>query len=178
MMVRRVHLRAGPREAAVDVAEAGAGVTAKVGDHEFTFTVEQVEDGVFLVTSATTRRVIYHARAGSRHLLHLDGQSFAFDLGPDAARRRTAGHHHDLAAPMPGVVTRILVEEGQAVAAGDPLFVVEAMKMEHLVRAPSAGRVTRLALPPGAQVDGGAIVVEVEDTATSDGRRGAGGSAS
>jgi biotin carboxyl carrier protein len=49
------------------------------------------------------------------------------------------------------------------VSPGDPLFVVEAMKMENVVRAPASGRVTRVHAASGAQVDAGAIVVEVED---------------
>jgi 3-methylcrotonyl-CoA carboxylase alpha subunit len=63
---------------------------------------------------------------------------------------------------MPGVVTRVLVQPGQMVGEGDPLCVVEAMKMEHLVRAVRPGRVIRIT-EPGTQIEGGAIVVEVED---------------
>lgn len=64
---------------------------------------------------------------------------------------------------MPGVVTRILVREGQAVPAGEPLFVLEAMKMETVIRAAVSSRVARIRVEPGTQVDGGAVVVEVED---------------
>ncbi|MCL6554021.1 MAG: hypothetical protein K6W08_13000 [Firmicutes bacterium] len=63
---------------------------------------------------------------------------------------------------MPGLVTRILVEAGQAVDAGQPLCVLEAMKMETVVTSPAAGRVTRIAVAPGSQVEGGAVLVEVE----------------
>jgi pyruvate carboxylase subunit B len=63
---------------------------------------------------------------------------------------------------MPGVVTHILVTEGQVVAAGEPLFVLEAMKMETVIRAAAASVVTSVRAVPGARVDGGAIVVEVD----------------
>ncbi|MDR7554457.1 MAG: acetyl-CoA carboxylase biotin carboxyl carrier protein subunit [Armatimonadota bacterium] len=65
-------------------------------------------------------------------------------------------------APMPGVVTRVLVATGETVDAGQPLCVLEAMKMETVVTAPVAGRVTRIAATPGSQVEGGAVLVELE----------------
>jgi biotin carboxyl carrier protein len=44
---------------------------------------------------------------------------------------------NQLKAPMPGLVVRILVEEGQAVSAGEPLLILEAMKMENVFKAPA-----------------------------------------
>ena len=57
-------------------------------------------------------------------------------------------------APMPGTVVSVAVEEGQRVETGDPVLVLEAMKMQHTVSAPHAGTVTRLDVRPGAQVAG------------------------
>jgi 3-methylcrotonyl-CoA carboxylase alpha subunit len=62
---------------------------------------------------------------------------------------------------MPGKVVRVVVGEGQAVEAGAVLVVLEAMKMEHSVRAPEAGIVTKLAVREGDQVDGGAVLAVV-----------------
>ena len=53
---------------------------------------------------------------------------------------------------MPGTVVRIAVEVGAAVAAGQPLLWLEAMKMEHAVRAPVAGVVAELPVAVGQQV--------------------------
>ena len=49
-----------------------------------------------------------------------------------------------LLAPMPGTVVRVAVEQGQTVSAGDPVLVLEAMKMQHTVSAPYAGTVTEI----------------------------------
>jgi biotin carboxyl carrier protein len=68
---------------------------------------------------------------------------------PDAGREALAG---GLVAPMPARVTKVLVAEGDTVAAGATLLVLEAMKMEHAVKAPDAGTVTRLAVAAGDQV--------------------------
>ena len=57
-----------------------------------------------------------------------------------------------LNAPMPGIVLRYVVEAGQAVTAGDPVVVLEAMKMENTLPSPIDGSVGPLPLEPGATV--------------------------
>jgi len=64
---------------------------------------------------------------------------------------------------MPGVVTRVLVKAGDAVEKGQPLIAIEAMKMEHVIRAPRAGRVAKVAAAQGEMVKGGVALVEMED---------------
>ncbi len=66
-----------------------------------------------------------------------------------------------LAAPMPGQVISVLVAEGQTVAAGDPLMILEAMKMEHTIRAPHSGVVSAIHYRPGDQVRAAAVVLDV-----------------
>ncbi|HEX3897547.1 MAG TPA: biotin carboxylase N-terminal domain-containing protein [Mycobacteriales bacterium] len=67
-----------------------------------------------------------------------------------------------LVAPMPGAVVRVLVEPGASVAKGDPLVVLEAMKMEHTVVSPTGGVVGEVRVTAGQQVDAGAILVVVD----------------
>ena len=67
-----------------------------------------------------------------------------------------------IASPMPGKVVAVLVKEGQQVAQGDGLVVVEAMKMENELKAPRAGTVKDLIATEGAPVDGGATLCVVE----------------
>ncbi len=67
-----------------------------------------------------------------------------------------------IASPMPGKVVAVLVKEGQEVAEGDGLVVVEAMKMENELKAPRAGVVKDLIAIEGAPVDGGATLCVVE----------------
>ena len=63
-----------------------------------------------------------------------------------------------LLAPMPGTVSRVLVEAGQAVDQGELVLVLEAMKMEHPVHAPTTGTVESLPVTVGQQVDGGSVL--------------------
>jgi 3-methylcrotonyl-CoA carboxylase alpha subunit len=65
-------------------------------------------------------------------------------------------------APMPGAVTRILIEPGAGVEKGDPVLVIEAMKMEHTLRAPAKGRLKSLACAVGEFVEEGRVLGEFE----------------
>ncbi len=65
-----------------------------------------------------------------------------------------------LAAPMPGRIVQVLVGPGDAVEAGQPLLVLEAMKMEHTIKAPSAGVIAAVHYQVGDQVEEGADLAE------------------
>ena len=68
-----------------------------------------------------------------------------------------------LLAPMPGTVVSVAVAEGDRVAAGETVLVLEAMKMQHTVTAPQAGVVTEIDVRPGAQVAAGEVLAVVSE---------------
>ncbi len=68
-----------------------------------------------------------------------------------------------VASPMQGTIVKIAVEEGQAVAEGETIVVLEAMKMEQPLKAHKAGTVTALAAEVGATVNAGAVICELKD---------------
>lgn len=68
----------------------------------------------------------------------------------------------DLKAPMPGLVTRILVSEGDAVVAGTPILVMEAMKMENELRAVGQGVVQKVKVASREAVEQGQVLVTFE----------------
>jgi 3-methylcrotonyl-CoA carboxylase alpha subunit len=90
----------------------------------------------------------------------LDGESWRLsEIDPLAARAGedpTAGR---LTAPMPGRVTQLMVEPGTSVRRGQPLIVIEAMKMEHTVTAPTDGVVEAVRFAPGDLVEEGAELI-------------------
>lgn len=71
-------------------------------------------------------------------------------------------------SPMPGVLDRVFVERGQAVKKGDPLAVIIAMKMEHVLKAPRDAVVKTVGGQPGDNMAKGAAIVTFEDEADSD----------
>jgi biotin carboxyl carrier protein len=68
----------------------------------------------------------------------------------------------DLKAPMPGLVLELLVEPGQAVQKGDSLIILEAMKMENVLKAAGDGVVKALKVEKGAAVTKGQVLLEME----------------
>jgi 3-methylcrotonyl-CoA carboxylase alpha subunit len=83
---------------------------------------------------------------------------FEADIGEAAAAGR-------IVAPMPGTVTRILAEPGFDLPRGAPLIVLEAMKMEHTLRAPTDGRVKALKCAVGDFVQEGTELADFEPAA-------------
>lgn len=83
-------------------------------------------------------------------------------------RRRSGGAKaaasgDSLTSPMQGTVVKIAVEEGAEVAEGDPVIVLEAMKMEQPINAHKAGKITGLNAEVGATVTSGAVLCEIKD---------------
>ena len=90
-----------------------------------------------------------------------EGQStFVLRSEDDAAEG--GGVAGECRAPLPGAVTKVLVSVGDVVAEGDGLVVLEAMKMEHTLRAQGTGTVRAVHGAPGQQVDVGDLLVEME----------------
>jgi biotin carboxyl carrier protein len=77
------------------------------------------------------------------------------------AKRGPAQGDGLVTSPMPGRVLKVLVREGDEVAAGAPLVVVEAMKMENELHATRSGVVKKIYVTPGATVESGARLIEV-----------------
>ena len=88
--------------------------------------------------------------AKTRVILELSGKS-----------ARPPGPAH-LFAPMPGLIVRVNVQEGDHVRPGQGLVVMEAMKMENELRATVAGIVRRVVVSPGSAVEKGATLLEME----------------
>jgi biotin carboxyl carrier protein len=116
-------------------------------------------------------RVVVRAGASrGQYTLWLDGHRFevqALDERTRAIQDRagiTAGPSGPapLIAPMPGLIVRVNAHVGDTIQAGQGLVVMEAMKMENELRAQSAGRVKSVLVAPGAVVEKGALLIELE----------------
>ncbi|HKP55754.1 MAG TPA: acetyl-CoA carboxylase biotin carboxyl carrier protein subunit, partial [Polyangiales bacterium] len=69
----------------------------------------------------------------------------------------------ELRAPMAGLILRLNVTPGQSLAAGDPVLVLDAMKMENAIRAPHAGVVSELLVREGQSVLTGALLAKIDE---------------
>jgi biotin carboxyl carrier protein len=66
----------------------------------------------------------------------------------------------EIKAPMPGMVLKVLVEEGAEIKKGDNLFVLEAMKMENIIKSPADVVVKTIKIKPGDKVEKGQILIQ------------------
>jgi biotin carboxyl carrier protein len=110
----------------------------------------RVERGVYDISIDGYRFTVEALDERARAIRELSG----------AARKVAAAGH--LKAPMPGLIVRVNVKEGEQVRAGQGLVVMEAMKMENELRATAAATVKRVVVSPGSAVEKGALLLEME----------------
>ena len=147
----------------VELAPRGAGrYRVRVDDAEFEVNAQVLPDGRLRLQAEGTDTVAEVTVAGARRFVRLGVLEFVLERDASGRRRGGGAQSGSLESPMPGVVTRVLVAVGDRVTQGQPLLALEAMKMEHLIRAPRAGRIQSVAAAAGAMVQGGATLVELE----------------
>jgi 3-methylcrotonyl-CoA carboxylase alpha subunit len=146
----------------VEVLDDGARLEVRVGQQSYAATRDG--HGSMRITSdpATTGRVAWTAAAGDVRWVFVDGKVFELAEARPLARARS-GHHGSLMAPMPATVTRVLVGVGSAVKRGEPLVILEAMKMELPVRANGPGTVTAIHCHEGELVQPGLALIEIDE---------------
>ena len=103
----------------------------------------------------------HSAKVGDVWWFHLDGHVFCIEkTEPGSNSDDSEG---GMVAPMPGKILEVLVEQGQSVASGDLLLVMEAMKMEHRIVANVDGVIAMMNLQEGDQVQQGDVLVEISE---------------
>jgi propionyl-CoA carboxylase alpha chain len=118
-------------------------------------------DAVDLEVGGVRRHYGVRRVAGTAYVDGPEG-SVALVETPRFADPNAVAHAGSLLAPMPGGVVRVLAAEGDPVTAGQPLVVLEAMKMEHTVAAPVAGTVVDVRVARGDQVETRQVLAVVE----------------
>tara|TARA_R110002096_G_scaffold299503_1_gene493913 strand:- start:9932 stop:11899 length:1968 start_codon:yes stop_codon:yes gene_type:complete len=104
---------------------------------------------------------------GDRVLVQVAGTSFDFAVAARFPNREAIRAEGSCLAPMPGRVVQVLAQNGTAVAEGDTLLILEAMKMEHRIRADRSGIVEGLDVVVGDQVTGDQVLAVVGAEAQS-----------
>ncbi|HEY9167421.1 MAG TPA: acetyl-CoA carboxylase biotin carboxyl carrier protein subunit [Candidatus Kryptonia bacterium] len=114
------------------------------------------------------REVLYSTEAGTTEF-YLQGTRSSFRALTDRAlllrtlrpAEADAGLSADLKAPMPGMVVRVSVREGEKVARGTPMVILEAMKMENEIRAPRDAFVESVAVREGMAVEKDQVLLKL-----------------
>ena len=127
----------------------------------FTATGQLVDGGVVITIAGTTTRWVT-AVDGSDVWVGREGASWLLREQPRQLRVDAHLHDGDITSPMPGSVIAVHVLQGATVVQGQPLVVVEAMKMEHTLTAPMDGTVSEVLVRVGQQVAVDELLAQVQ----------------
>jgi 3-methylcrotonyl-CoA carboxylase alpha subunit len=152
--------RDGEAERVVTAYARATGWRLRLGDREAAAGGEWQAEDVLAVDLDGVRRPVTVLRQGCEIIIFADGESWRLsEIDPLAVRAGEDAAAGRLTAPMPGRVIRLLVEPGRKVRRGEPLLIIEAMKMEHTVAAPADGIVTKLGCALGDLIEEGAELI-------------------
>jgi biotin carboxyl carrier protein len=156
------------------ISSDGDTIRVRIGDRELAAQYTPNADGGGILTINGRRFPIFGAARKESILVSVGPASFEFKPAEAAARRRARGlAAAEVIAPMPGKVLKVLVRDGDLVEAGQPLVVIEAMKMETTLAAESAAIVKQVRVEEGQTVDHGAVLIELSPPPASSGRESA-----
>ena len=158
-----VKFKSGAREHEVEIiSRDGRAIRGRVDGREVSAMIEQLGDGSAILLVGERRFRVLGARRKDAILVAIGPRTFDFVPAEAGARRARGGlAASEVTAPMPGKVLKVLVKDGDRVAAGQPLVVIEAMKMETALAAESDAMVKRVRVAPGDNIDHGAVLVEL-----------------
>ena len=109
------------------------------------------------------REVFFEANGVPRIVEIFDVAASKTDATKAARVKAETGAIGSVGAPMGGEVVDVVVKPGTEVAAGAPLVIMSAMKMETTVSAPIAGQIKHVAVIPGDVLEGGDLLIEIRD---------------
>jgi biotin carboxyl carrier protein len=184
LLYQKFVAKVGQRDHEIEVAHDAAGYRARAAGSAPARETEAAEGGA---GASRETLICWDEVAPGRVLLQVDGRPVEIRLThlPDGAlriekdgrqvlvrveddlaqRARLAHAHHGgpvpVRSPMPGMVVKILVEDGQAVDLEQPVMIIEAMKMQNEIPAPASGTVQSIQVRPGQAVDGDEVVMEI-----------------
>ncbi len=157
---QHVMFRDGTDERTVTATVQAGDWMLRIGERSLAASGEHRSDGILSVMLDGVRRNITVLEHDLDTAVFIDDRSWRFveidPLAPSAGEDPTAGR---LTAPMPGRVTQLMIEPGSHVRRGEPLMIIEAMKMEHTVTAPADGIVEAVRFAVGDPVEEGVELI-------------------
>jgi biotin carboxyl carrier protein len=152
----------GRKEYQVDVS---SGKLTVDGEHIQANLIPLNRVGLYMLRSGERRRELYVDSQGkSAYAVTSRGRRVVARVENAAnlfRHREQVSSTDDLVAPMPGMVVRVLVSEGNEVKRGQILAVLESMKMQMEMRSPRDGCVLKVAVQPGSAVEKGSLLLKL-----------------
>jgi biotin carboxyl carrier protein len=163
-MQYEVEIEGQKRVVTVRVAPTGGWLVSVDGGPERHVTGGRLGAAEWRFTEDGATKAVSVVVTGDHADLQIRGHALKATVVDPRSRLALAGGAAEgvVASPMPGLVSRILVHEGQEVAAGQVLLVVEAMKMENEFKSKIAGKVQKIHVSAGNAIESNAVLVTVE----------------
>jgi 3-methylcrotonyl-CoA carboxylase alpha subunit len=159
-----LHFRHGTDDLAIEATAASGGWKLRLGERDCAAAAKPGPDGKLAVTLDGTRCQVRVLEHDGELAVFVDGEGWHFTavdpLAPPAGADIAGGR---LTAPMPGRVIQLLVAAGETVRQGQPMMVIEAMKMEHTIAAPRDGIVEAVHYAAGDPVEEGAELIALAE---------------
>lgn len=143
-----LEVRVGDGAAEVDLASVGSALSVRVDGRVVDLTTEGSPPELGIIASG--------------HRSYVRVESERMRAAAAAASHKPGSGEQLVRSPMPGRIVRVLVAAGDGVAAGQPLLVMEAMKMENELRSKRAGRIAEVLVAMGAAVEANAKLIRFE----------------
>jgi len=153
-----------------DSPEEGVDITKS--ELEEADIIQISDDTLHVIMDHKSRLIqVIHADYGAKqYVLRIDGKDITVKLRDEVESRVHAmgfdiNRNHvklkQVSSPMPGLVLKVLAKEGDELLEGQPVIVLEAMKMENVLKSPTSGKVTSVNVKEGQNVDKGQVLVEL-----------------
>jgi len=152
----------------VELVRSGSGWRCKLNGREFDLDAALLGDGLLSLLIDGRSYAAKQEHSGGENNIFVGRERFSAvvrdprSLRGRGARAGSEGGVKKITAPMPGKVVRVLAPPGSDVDAGQPVLVIEAMKMQNELKAPKKGRISKLNVAEGAAVEAGQILAEIE----------------
>jgi glutaconyl-CoA/methylmalonyl-CoA decarboxylase subunit gamma len=152
----------GPNEYKVDISNDQFLVNGQPMDSKLRQLNEQ---GLYLLQKGNKKlEMLLHAKDKNQVAVSVNKRHVVVQVEKNEAlkgRAQNNASEGSLAAPMPGTVIRVVVQEGQTVEKGDVVAILESMKMQMEIKAPFAGKVSKVCVEAGKKIDKGAELVKL-----------------
>jgi len=148
----------------VEVKRAKDTITVILDGKAYDFNCNALNQGWVLSHNEDVFHTHMMGKHNDKHRILINAQALEMQIKDPYAFEdqdlsgAVSGH---VKAVMPGRLVKIFVAEGQAVAMGDPILVLEAMKMENEIKAPCQGKVEKIFVAEGTSVESGATLLSI-----------------
>ena len=151
------------KEYEVDVLKQDAsGLVFSFAGRTWSFN-SSMDDALFSIDNSGVqkRHGLFRVKRGNVTVAAIGTQTFKIEEATSRSAK-SAQHGSNMLSPMPGKILKVFKNAGDKVEVGETILVMEAMKMEHAIKATNNGTIAQIVHGEGEQVQGGVLLVEME----------------